>query len=306
MEKQLTIFDVNHPLNRRLQLAKEGGLYFGTPRLVMMPMCKEDAPRVFQWTSDGEVTRYMRYDTYTDVSQAEEWLTSPQQQRDNFGIFLKDGELIGCISCHLDIVDKKYKEIGYTLNRHFWGNGYCTEATFATIAYFAEKGTCRFLARHDVRNTPSQRVIEKCGFNYVSGGNQQSYDGKRTFLCREYLLDVTLHRMDLHDAPFRAIQSGEKTVEMRLYDEKRQQVKEGNYICFQNRSSGKKIVTVVEKLHIFPSFEQLYANMDLLKCGYTADTVPTASPKDMDVYYSPEKQQNYSVVGIELRLVAVL
>lgn len=211
MEKQLTIFDVNHPLNRRLQLAKEGGLYFETPRLVMMPMCKEDAPRVFQWTSDGEVTRYMRYDTYTDVSQAEEWLTSPQQQQDNFGIFLKDGELIGCISCHLDIVDKKYKEIGYTLNRHFWGNGYCTEATFATIAYFAEKGTCRFLARHDVRNTPSQRVIEKCGFNYVSGGNQQSFDGKRTFLCREYLLDVTLHRMDLHDAPFRAIQSGKKT-----------------------------------------------------------------------------------------------
>ena len=46
--------------------------------------------------------------------------------------------------------------------------------------------------------------------------------------------------------------------------------------------------------------------MDLLKCGYTADTVSTASPKDMDVYYSPEKQQNYSVVGIELRLVAVL
>ena len=53
MEKQLTIFDVNHPLNRRLQLAKEGGLYFETPRLVMIPMCKEDAPRVFQWTSDG-------------------------------------------------------------------------------------------------------------------------------------------------------------------------------------------------------------------------------------------------------------
>lgn len=52
MEKQLTIFDVNHPLNRRLQLAKEGGLYFETPRLVMMPMCR----RTHHVFSNGQAT----------------------------------------------------------------------------------------------------------------------------------------------------------------------------------------------------------------------------------------------------------
>ena len=48
-----------------------------------------------------------------------------------------------------------------------------------------------------------------------------------------------------------------------------------------------------------------YMNLDpqpLDKCGYLPHELATASAKDMEAYYSPEKQRCYGVVGIELAL----
>ncbi len=42
--------------------------------------------------------------------------------------------------------------------------------------------------------------------------------------------------------------------------------------------------------------------LPLLQCGYTEDELATASPADMDAYYSPDRQARYGVVGIELQL----
>ena len=55
-------------------------------------------------------------------------------------------------------------------------------------------------------------------------------------------------------------------------------------------------------LHKFDSFENLYDSLPLLKCGYTENDILTASPNDMDAYYSKEKQKEYGVIGIEIEL----
>ena len=55
-------------------------------------------------------------------------------------------------------------------------------------------------------------------------------------------------------------------------------------------------------LHKFDSFEDLYDSLPLLQCGYTENDILTASPNDMDVYYSKEKQKEYGVIGIEIEL----
>ena len=62
----------------------------------------------------------------------------------------------------------------------------------------------------------------------------------------------------------------------------------------------------VTDLHVFKSFEELYYELHLLKCGYTAQNIGTASPADMDIYYSKDEQQKYGVVGIEIRLIQPL
>ncbi|MBQ2893375.1 MAG: 23S rRNA (uracil(1939)-C(5))-methyltransferase RlmD [Oscillospiraceae bacterium] len=114
--------------------------------------------------------------------------------------------------------------------------------------------------------------------------------------------EVCTHQMKLHAEPFAMIKSGEKTIELRLYDEKRQQIREGDLIVFTCTATGEKLTAKVQKLHRFASFEELYRSLPLLQCGYTAEDIDSASPADMESYYSKEEQQKYGVVGIELAL----
>lgn len=110
------------------------------------------------------------------------------------------------------------------------------------------------------------------------------------------------HFMKLNDAPFSMIKSGQKTIELRLLDEKRQKIQPGDTIVFANNSTGKILVTTVVRLHKFDSFEALYKSLPLLKCGYTEDDVDKADPADMEAYYSVQEQEKYGVVGIELKI----
>ena len=117
-------------------------------------------------------------------------------------------------------------------------------------------------------------------------------------LCRQ----GNTHQMKLNDAPFEMIKSGAKTIELRLFDEKRQKIKEGDVIIFTNNSNDEQMRTTVKKLHRFDSFEELYQALPLLQCGYTQENIDKAHPSDMEQYYSAQEQKKYGVVGIELFL----
>ncbi len=106
--------------------------------------------------------------------------------------------------------------------------------------------------------------------------------------------------MKLNPLPFGMIKSGKKTIELRLFDEKRQRIKAGDVIDFTNTYNGEKMRATVKKLHLFDSFEELYKTLPLLQCGYTAEDIDTAQPSDMEQYYSAAEQKKYGVVGIEL------
>ncbi len=111
--------------------------------------------------------------------------------------------------------------------------------------------------------------------------------------------EKTEHQMKLHVAPFEMIKCGKKTIELRLYDEKRRKINVGDTIVFTNKN-GEKLRAVVSHLHVFENFAELYSALPLLKCGYTEEDIDTAKPEDMDAYYSAEEQAKYGVVGIEL------
>ena len=108
------------------------------------------------------------------------------------------------------------------------------------------------------------------------------------------------HEMKLHPGPFEMIKTGEKTIELRLYDEKRQKIQAGDTITFTNTENGDRMTKAVKKLHRFENFEELYKSLPLLRCGYTKEDVASARPGDMEQYYSAEEQKKYGVVGIEI------
>ena len=105
---------------------------------------------------------------------------------------------------------------------------------------------------------------------------------------------MAAHSMRLQRQPFEAIRLEQKTIEMRLYDEKRRQIAVGDSITF--RCDGEELTVRVIALHRFPDFAALYGALPHSKLGST-------DPKDMEQYYSKEEQRKYGVLGIEIKRV---
>lgn len=109
------------------------------------------------------------------------------------------------------------------------------------------------------------------------------------------------HYMNLYNEPFEMIKSGEKTIELRLYDEKRKKISVGDSIIFENNDTKETLTARVINLYPFDSFKELYNSLPVYKCGYKIGE--TANSSDMDIYYSKERQSQYGVVGIEIKLI---
>lgn len=107
------------------------------------------------------------------------------------------------------------------------------------------------------------------------------------------------HEMKLKNEPFNLIKNGTKNIELRLYDEKRKLLKINDIIVFTNITTKEKLITYIEGLYKYPSFEELYKHFDKVSMGY--DINEEANYKDMENYYSKEEENKYGVVGIKIR-----
>ena len=110
-----------------------------------------------------------------------------------------------------------------------------------------------------------------------------------------------IYKMNLQDGPFESIKNGTKTIEMRLYDEKRRKINVGDIIEFDNDNTDIIIKVEVIKLHLFKTFDELYNYFDKTAIGYKEDEMP--DPNDMSKYYKDEDIEKYGVVGIEIKLL---
>lgn len=110
---------------------------------------------------------------------------------------------------------------------------------------------------------------------------------------------IKIHSMNLQDRPFKLIADGTKTIEMRLYDEKRRLINKGDIIEFNNDKVDFIISTQVLDLHVFSDFDELYNHFDKVSLGY--DENSSFDSSDMEKYYNKSKIKKYGVVGIELK-----
>ncbi len=110
------------------------------------------------------------------------------------------------------------------------------------------------------------------------------------------------HNLKLNAGPYKSVAAGTKTIEMRLMDEKRKNIKVGDTIIFTHREdSSQSVVAKVIALHPFKTFDELYKNFDKVALGYKKDE--DAKPEDMTQYYPQEEIDLYGVVGIEIKLI---
>ena len=106
-----------------------------------------------------------------------------------------------------------------------------------------------------------------------------------------------LHKMKLKESPFERMKDGTKTIEFRLFDEKRQQIKIGDKIEFSKLPDLKeKLLVDVIELYRDDTFENLFRKL------YTDEEEIIRKTKSMHNYYSPEKEKQYGVLGIKIKL----
>lgn len=162
-----------------------------TERLILRPLTAADAADAFEWQSDPQVNRYMVYPLYTDVAKTRAWIESLRPDSGEFGFQLKaTGKVIGAGGVKYVEAEDAW-ELGYNLNRKYWGRGYCTEASKALLQWaYDVHGAREFIACHATANAASGNVLRKCGFQFVRYGQYSRYDGSETF-------DASFYRMKM-------------------------------------------------------------------------------------------------------------
>ena len=113
---------------------------------------------------------------------------------------------------------------------------------------------------------------------------------------------MNTHQMKLQPFPYLAMHRGDKTVEMRLFDEKRQTIAVGDTLVFTQTETGETLTVQVVALRRYADFEALYASEAHTTLGYAPHEV--AHPSDMSQYYPPEEIQRYGVLAIEIRRIS--
>ena len=110
--------------------------------------------------------------------------------------------------------------------------------------------------------------------------------------------DMT-HKMNLQDKYFDFIKNGTKRIELRLNDEKRQQIKIGDLIKFSNGKD--KFTAKVIGLLKYQDFKTLFNDFGI---EILADKTMTKEELlgVLSEFYTPEKQEKFGVLGIRVEL----
>jgi RimJ/RimL family protein N-acetyltransferase len=140
-----------------------------TTRLILRDYRESDFSGVHEYACDDETVKFMSWGP-----------NSPKETRDfiNLAISLahleprvdfhfiielkKNRKIIGGCGIHIREKRRDMALIGYTLNKHFWGQGFATESLGALLKFgFEQLDLTEIRATCDVRNIGSYRVMEK-------------------------------------------------------------------------------------------------------------------------------------------------
>lgn len=111
------------------------------------------------------------------------------------------------------------------------------------------------------------------------------------------------HILKLQQKYFDYINNGTKRIELRLYDEKRQKINIGDTIIFQKEPE-LEIIMKVKVIGIlrYNTFEDLFKDFDI---EMLADRSMSKQEllNVLEEFYTPEKQEQYGVVGIRIEII---
>ena len=146
--------------------------------IIIRPILFKDYKDMYKYGSDDEVTKTLMWDSYKNIDEAKKSVEEVFLNRPEKGIpsayaivYKENNQMIG--TCDIFKIDWEtlIGEIGYVINRDYWGRGYMTVVCKALLDLgFNYLNLNKIDIGHMKDNIGSRRVIEKCQFRFVKEG----------------------------------------------------------------------------------------------------------------------------------------
>lgn len=144
-----------------------------TPRLILRALQPSDLNDLYEYASDPQIDQYVPWEHYRNIEEARENLNDflEEYEKDGLGAWgiehRADRKLIGIINTSIPHRIHRRVEVGYTIARAYWGQGYATEALQALIQFGFEKmDLLRIEAIILPQNKSSAKVLLKAGMQF--------------------------------------------------------------------------------------------------------------------------------------------
>lgn len=150
------------------------GKVIETERLILREFEQDDLNDFYEYASVPGVGENAGWKHHAGKDETLEILNLFIEHNKVFALFHKvDGKVIGSLGVEeyknedtlIDLAEFKGRELGFVLNKNYWGQGLMVEACNAVIDYLFNEIELDFLmcGYYDY-NVQSKRVQEKCGF----------------------------------------------------------------------------------------------------------------------------------------------
>jgi ribosomal-protein-alanine N-acetyltransferase len=178
-----------------------GSVSVETDRLLLRTLAMTDAGRMLALHQSEDMQRYFGDGHVYTPEESRTWLEWHVALGDLEGFSflaatLKSNlSLVGWVGLNRVMDDPELKgetEIGWFIDRRFWGQGLATEGELASLSFgFDSLGLDRIIARYRTDNVASGRVMEKVGMRLWTTIPNPEVEGTT----------VTLYEMDADDWP---------------------------------------------------------------------------------------------------------
>lgn len=141
-------------------------------QIVLRPMIEDDAETLFRINQSEGVLRYFPNQTPPPLERVQRFIAGQQAHWKTYGYgnwgLAPEGQpaIAGWVGLQY-LPELGETEVGFLLDRPYWGRGYATSAASESLRFgFEQCGLKRIIALVHPENLASRRVIEKCGMAY--------------------------------------------------------------------------------------------------------------------------------------------
>ena len=156
--------------------------YIETERLILRELLESDVEGMFTLDSDPIVHQYLGNNPIKTIAQAKKSIGFIRKQYEEFGIGRfaaiekSSGEFIGWSGLKLNAGEKEelngqrdFIDVGYRFIPKYWGKGYATESSIATLQYgFETMNYDTIYGAAEIDNVGSNKVLQKIGLEFVN------------------------------------------------------------------------------------------------------------------------------------------